>query len=67
MVDSFDPLPFLFLGPNLLHMKVPRLGVERELQLRAYTTARATGDGVGSGVAELHVPRILNLLSKARD
>ena len=27
-----------FLGPNLWHMEVPRLGVELELQLLAYTT-----------------------------
>ena len=28
-----------FLGPHLWHMKVPRLGVESELQLPAYATA----------------------------
>ena len=31
--------PFCFLGPHLWHMEVPRLGVEWELQLPAYTTA----------------------------
>ena len=33
---------FLFLGLHLQHMEVPRLGVESELQLLAYTTAIAT-------------------------
>ena len=48
-------------------MLVPRLGVESELQLPAYTTA--TGDP--SRVCDLHhssrQPRILNPLSEARD
>ena len=30
------------LGPYLRHMEVPKLGVESELQLPAYTTATAT-------------------------
>ena len=30
---------FFFLGPNLWHKKIPRLGVESELQLSAHTTA----------------------------
>ena len=34
-------LSFVFLGPHLRHMEVPRLGVESELQLLAYTTARS--------------------------
>ena len=33
--------PIIFLGPHLRHMEVPRLGVELELQLPAYTTATA--------------------------
>ena len=33
---------FGILGPHLLHMEVPRLGVQWELQLPAYTTATAT-------------------------
>jgi len=33
---------FSFLGPQLWHMEVPRLGAELELQLPAYTTATAT-------------------------
>ena len=35
---------FYFLGPHLWHMDVPRLGVESELHLQAYTTATATSD-----------------------
>ena len=33
---------FFFLGPHLWRMEVPRLGVESELWLLAYTTATAT-------------------------
>ena len=35
---------FCFLGPHPWHVEVPRLGVESELQLPAYTTATATWD-----------------------
>ena len=35
---------FVFLGLHLRHMEVPRLGVESELQLPAYTTATAMPD-----------------------
>ena len=35
---------FKFLGPQVWHMAVPRLGVELELQPPAYTTATATLD-----------------------
>ena len=34
----------VFLGPHPEHMKVPRLGIESELQLLAYTTAIAMLD-----------------------
>ena len=44
---------FCFLGPHVWHMEVPRLGVESELLLPAYTTATAMW--------------ILNPLSKVRD
>ena len=37
-------LSFVFLGPHLQHMEVPRLGVESELQLPAYARATATPD-----------------------
>ena len=59
----------LFLGPLLWHMELPRLGVELELQLPAYTTDIATQD-------LLHVfdfnhssqqRQVLNPLSKTRD
>ena len=32
---------FCFLGPHALHMEVPSLGVNSEIQLPAYTTATA--------------------------
>ena len=35
---------YFFLWLHLQHMKVPRLRVESELQLTAYTTATATQD-----------------------
>ena len=60
---------FFFLGPNLWHMEVPRLGVQSELQLPAYTTATATQDP--SRVCDLYHSswqcRILNPLSKVKD
>ena len=43
---------FFFLGPHLGHMEVPRLVVQLELQLLAYTTATATLDL--SQVCDLH-------------
>ena len=50
-------------------MEVPRLGVESELQLLAYTTATETPDP--SHVCDLHHSSwqhgILNPLSEARD
>ena len=57
---------FGFLGP---HMEVPRLEVELELQLPAYTTATAVQDP--SCILELHCSsqqrQILNPQSEARD
>ena len=35
---------FVFLGLHSRHMEGPRLGVESELQLPAYTTATAVQD-----------------------
>ena len=43
---------FVLLGPHLQHMEVPRLEIESELQLLAYTTATATPDL--SHVYDLH-------------
>ena len=58
----------VFLGPDPLHMEVPRLGVELELQLLAYTTATAAPDL--SQICNLHYSswqgRILNPLSEPR-
>ena len=60
---------FYFLGLNLRHMEVPRLGVELELQLPAYTTATAKQDP--SHICNLHHSSwqcwILNPLNEARD
>ena len=63
------PLFFFFLGPPPWHMEVPRLGVESELQLLAYTTASAMPDV--SVVCNLHHSSwqhcIPDPLSEARD
>ena len=60
---------FVFLGSHSWHMEVPRLGVESEPQLLAYTTATATWDP--SRICDLHHSpwqcRIPNPLSKARN
>ena len=61
--------PFFFLGPHPRHMDIPRLVVESELQLPAYTTVTAMPDL--SHVCDLHNSSckhpILNPSSKARD
>ena len=58
-----------FLGLYLRHMEVPRLRVESELQLLAYTTATVTRDP--SCICNLHHSSwqrwILVPLSEARD
>ena len=60
---------FFFLGLHPQHTEVPRLGVQLEIQLLAYTTATAAPDP--SCVCQLHHSSwqclILNMLSKARD
>ena len=60
---------FFILGPQVRHMKVPRLGVESEPELPAYTTAIATWDP--NHTCDLHCSsrqrRILNPPSEARD
>ena len=68
-----QPLPFLnffsFLGLHVRHMEVPKLGVQSELQLLAYTTVTATQEP--SHVCDRHPSsrqcRILNPLSEAKD
>ena len=58
-----------FLGSHPQHKEIPRLGVESQLQVSAYTIATATWDP--SRIFDLHHSswqhRILNLLSEARD
>ena len=60
----FFPSFFLFLGLHLQHMEIPRLGVESELHLLAYTTVTAIQDP--SHICNLHHSswqhRILNPL-----
>ena len=60
---------FVFLSPHPQHMEVPRLGVQSELYLLAYTTATTMPDS--SQVCGLHHSSqkhwILNPLSEARD
>ena len=58
---------FVFLGLYPRHMEVPRLEVESELQLWAYTTATATLDPsctVSATCTTAHGNGILNALSK---
>ena len=60
---------FCFLGFLLQHLHVPRLGVESELKLPAYTTATAPWDP-GCVCSLCHSSRqcqILKPLSEARD
>jgi len=47
-------------------MDVPRLGIESQLQLTAYTTATATPD-LSHSIPQLIATPILNPLSEARD
>ena len=56
-------------GPHLPHMEVPRLGVESERQLPAYTTVTAMQDlrHIGDLHCSLRQCWILNPLSKTRD
>ena len=56
---------FCFLGPHLKHMEIPRLGVQSELQLPAYTTATAMpGLSHICGLQQWWIP---GPLSEARD
>ena len=60
---------FCFLGPHLRHMEVPRLGVELEQRLLAYTTATVTWDRsyICNLLHSSRQCRIPNSLIKARD
>ena len=69
-MGSSSFLSFIFpLGPHPWHVEVPRLRVEWELQLPAYTTATATWDlsCICNQHHSLWQHQILNPLSKARD
>ena len=63
-VNAFFFFFFFFLGPQVWHVEVPRLGVKLELQLLAFTTARAMWEP--SCVCNLHCC-VLNMLSEASD
>ena len=60
---------YCFLGPHPGHMESPRLRVESELELQAYTIARETADL--NRVFDLHHSskqcQILHPLSEGRD
>ena len=60
---------FFFLQLHPQHMEVPRLGVEPELQLQAYTTTKATQDlsYICDLCHSLQQCWVLNPLSDARD
>ena len=61
----------VFLGQHLKYMEVPRLGVQLELELLAYTTATAMPDPEQSVTYTTHHSSrqqpILNPLNEARD
>ena len=69
--ETYDHYYFLccFLGPRPQHVEVPRLGVQSELQLPAYTTATATQNP--SHICNLHHGsgqcQIFNPLTEARN
>jgi len=69
LILALAALVFVFSGPHLWHMEVPRLGVKLELQLPAYFTGTAMPDL--SHIYNLHHSlqqrQILNPLSEARD
>ena len=48
---------FFFLGLHPQHMEVPRLGVESELQLPAYTTDTAMQDP--SLICNIYTPQLM--------
>ena len=62
---------FCFLGLHPCHMQVPRLEIESELQLPAYTIATAMWDPSLHHIGNLHHSswqcQILNPLSEGRD
>ena len=69
LLEMFLFFLFCFLGLHMQHIEVPRLGVESELQLLVYTTARTTRDlsHICNLCHSLQQCLILNILSEARD
>ena len=68
-MELVPPPPFFFSGLHLQHMEIPRLGVELELHLQAYTTATTLLDPshIYEPCLSLQQCWIPNPLSKARD
>ena len=62
----FQKNPIFLLRLPLWHTEVPRLWVESELQLQAYTTAMATLD-LSHLRPMLQLVAMLHLLSEAKD
>ena len=60
-------LSFFFLGPHPWYMEVPRLGVQTELFLPAYATAKPDPNHVCDQHHSSQQCRILNPLSEVRD
>ena len=58
---------FFFVRPHLLHVDVPRLGAESELQLPTYTTATRDPNHICELCPSSRPHWILNPLSEARD
>ena len=67
MVASGLGVPFVFLGSHPWHIKVPRLRVESELQLLAYTIAMPDPSCVRDLYHSSWQRRILNPPIEARD
>ena len=58
---------FFFLEPQVWHIEVPKLGVELELQLPAYTTATLDPSHICDLHRSLQQHQVLSPLSEARD
>ena len=58
---------YSFLGPQLWHVEIPRLGIELELQLLAFATDTEMWDRAASATYTTRQCCILNPLSKARN
>ena len=58
---------FIFLGPQLQHMEVPRLGVRLELQLPTYATSHSNTGSERHLRCSLQQSGMLNPLCEVRD